>query len=403
MELASELWTLRRTLAGWQPPQIERLRGTLPIGGIRRLEERGDGATRRRSVGSRPFVGARRPCEEDDECEQEGKDEARHVRCGDRMYGIFRMMRRAAALLLTLLASCKNAGPMAKIEAVRDGLVADDAAKIKDATTGYPTCPDVPPAAVPAGQPGPRDKGCLSEIANGLGSKIGFRAPPVDQAAAATAALVLVRDGRGDWFVHADNWLTAIKTNKGSGQDALRLAVARKMAEASPRVGRAIEDEKTAADTLAAISSAIPGACATYQLIGAGTDPSKIPAELGADHAACVHKDLSRREGMGPSYGEGTFRALEGALALWRETERALRLGLSVAEPAAKSALEKKLAVIEPATQKIATKKVESAVAKQTVVALGDMHADAGVVLFRMKDAGADAAADAGQRGRDAK
>jgi hypothetical protein len=329
------------------------------------------------------------------------------------MYGIFRIMRRAARLLMLLFpmmtGACGNKGAMAKIDNVRDGLVADDAGKINEATSGYPTCPDVPPAAVPAGQPGPRDKGCLSEIANALGSKIGFRAPPVDQAAAATAALVLVRDGRGDWFVHADNWLAAIKTNKGTGQDALRLAIARKMAEAAPRVGRAIEDEKTAAEALAAIASSIPGACPTYQLIGSGTEATKIPAELSADHAACVHKDLTRREGMGASYGEGTFRALEGALALWRETERALRLGLAVADPPVKSALEKKLAVIESATQKIATKKVDSAVQKAAVVALGDMHADAGVVLFRVRDAGADGAAGAagdagaGQRGRDAK
>lgn len=321
------------------------------------------------------------------------------------MYGIFRMMRRAAGLLFMIVTACGSKGAMAKIDGVRDGLVADDADDIKKATSGYPTCPEVPPAAVPAGQPGPRDKGCLSEIANALGSKIGFRAPPVDQAAAATAALVIARDGRGDWFVHADNWLAAMKTNKGAGQDALRLAVARKMAEVAPRVGRAIEDEKAAADALAAIASAIPGACPTYHLLGAGTEPAKIPAELSPDHAACVHKDLTRREGMGASYGEGTFRALEGALALWRETERALRIGLASSDPAAKTALEKKLAVIEPATQKIATKKIDSAVAKQTVIALGELHAEAGVPIFRVKDAGADAAVEAGadQRGRDAK
>jgi hypothetical protein len=296
---------------------------------------------------------------------------------------------------------------MAKIDGVRDGLVLDDATKLKAVTEGYPTCPDLAPVAVPAGQPGPRDKGCLSEIANALGSKVGFRAPPVDQAAAATVALVLVRDGRGDYMASSDTWLAAIKSNKGTGADALRLAVARKMAEAAPRIGRAIEDEKTAVDVLAAIASAIPGACPTYQLLGAGTDPAKIPAELTADHAACVHKDLTRREGMGGSYGEGTFRALEGALALWRETERALRLGLASSEPPVRAALEKKLAAIEPATQKVATKKIDSTVQKQTVIALGEMHADAGVVLFRMRDAGADGAAgaassDGGQRGRDA-
>jgi hypothetical protein len=210
------------------------------------------------------------------------------------MYGIFRMMRRAGGLLLSmsvLLGACGSKGAMAKIDAVRDGLVADDADKIKEATNGYPTCPEIAPVAVPMGQPGPRDKGCLSEIASALGSKVGFRAPPVDQAAAATAALVIARDGRGDWFAHADNWLTAIKTNKGGGQDALRLAVARKMAEAAPRVGRAIDDDKAATEALAAIASAIPGACPTYQLLGAGTHPAKIPAELSADHAACVHND----------------------------------------------------------------------------------------------------------------
>ena len=284
---------------------------------------------------------------------------------------------------------------MAKIDALRDALVADDASKIKGATDGYPVCPDVAPVAVAPGQAGPRDKGCLSDIANALGSKMGFRAPPVDQAAAATTALVLVREGRGDYVAHADVWLGAIKTAKGSRADALRLATARKMAEAAPLVGRDIQEDKDAVATLAAITAAIPGACPTYQLVGAGNDPTKLPAELGPDHAACVHKDLSRREGKGPSYGEGTFRALEGALALWRETERALRIGLTVSEPAAKQTLEAKLATIETATQKNATKKLDATVSKQTVIALGELHADAGVVLFRVKDAGADGAADA--------
>ncbi len=315
------------------------------------------------------------------------------------MYGIFRIMRRVAASLAFLLvpllspAACK--GPMAKIDALRDGLASDDAAKIKGATEGYPTCPDAPPVAVAPGQPGPRDQGCLSDIANALGSKIGFRAPPVDQASAATAALVLVRDGRGDYVAHADTWLAAIKTAKGAGVDALRLATARKMAEAAPLVGRDIQEDKDAVTTLAAIAAAIPGACPTYQLVGAGNDPAKLAPELGPDHAACVHKDLARREGKGPSYGEGTFRALEGALALWRETERALRLGLDAADPAAKKTLEAKLATIEAATQKNATKKLDATVSKQTVIALGELHADAGVVLFRVKDAGADGAADA--------
>lgn len=286
---------------------------------------------------------------------------------------------------------------MAKIDALRDGLAADDTSRITSATRGYPTCPEAKPVAVAPGQPGPRDAGCLSEIANALGSKLGFRAPPVDQAAAATAALVLVRDGRGDWLAHADVWLGAIKTNKGAGPDALRLATARKMAEAAPLVGRDILEDEDAVATLAAISSAIPGACPTYQLVGAGADPATLPAELTPEHAACVHKDLSRREGKGPSYGEGIFRALEGALALYREAERALRLGLESADPATKETLASKLAVIEAATRKTTTKKLDANLAKETVIMLGDLHADAGIVLFRLKDAGAEAGAqDAG-------
>jgi len=290
---------------------------------------------------------------------------------------------------------------MAKIDAVRDALVADDQAKIDAATAEYPKCTDAAPVVVAPNQPGPHDKGCLTDIANGLGSKMGFRAPPVDQASAATAAVVLVREGRGDYLVHTDNWLVAIKTLRGPGGDALRLAVARKMAAAAPVVGSNIDDEKKAADALAAITGAIPGACLTYHLIGAGTDPAKIPVELSADHAACVQKDLTRREGMGASYGEGSFRALEGALSVWRETERALRLGVGVSDPAPRTALEAKLALIEAATQKIATKKVESLVQKQQVSAISELHAEAGVPIIRSKDAGADAAT--GQSGRDAK
>ncbi|MBX3262907.1 MAG: hypothetical protein KF782_24735, partial [Labilithrix sp.] len=107
------------------------------------------------------------------------------------------------------VAGCK--GPMAKIEAVRDALVTDDAAPIREATSGYPTCGDEPPVAVAVGKPGPRDAGCLSDIANALGSKQGFVPNPPDHAAATTAALVIMRDGRGDWLAHPDTWLGDLK------------------------------------------------------------------------------------------------------------------------------------------------------------------------------------------------
>jgi len=306
-----------------------------------------------------------------------------------RVGGLARLACVASVLMSGVLAgACK--GPMAKIDAVRESLEKDDAAAIASATEGYPACADAPPVALLPTQPSPRDTGCFAEIANALGSKKGFVAKPPDHAASTTVAIVLLRDGRGDWVAHVDDWLGSIKTGKGAGADTLRLAVARKMAEAAPRVGKKLEEEKDALDAMKAVASAIPGACPTYWLLGSGTDPSKIAAEHSADHAACVHRDLARREGPGSSYGSGTFRALEGSLALWRETERALRLGLASAAPAAKATLENKLKVIEPATQAIATKRIASASTPETVMMLGEVHADAGIPLWKGKDAGAD-------------
>lgn len=284
--------------------------------------------------------------------------------------------------------------PMAKIDGVRDALLKDDAAAIASAIGGYPACSDAPPVALSPAQESTRSTGCFAEIANALGSKRGFTQKPPDQASDTTVAVVLLRDGRGDWVAHSEDWLASLKNGKGAGTDALRMAVARKMAEAAPHVGKHIEEESAAEEAMVAVAAAIPGACPTYWLLGSGTDPAKIGAEHSADHAACVHKDLGRREGPGSGYGTGTFRALEGSLALWREAERALRLGLPNAAPAAKTVLEGKLATIEAATQRIDAKKVASAVANATVSMLGEVHADAGIVLW--KDAGADGGSDAG-------
>lgn len=301
----------------------------------------------------------------------------------------------ALPLFVLVLVGCK--GPMAKIDAVREALEKDDAAAVSSAVEGYPACADAPPVALLPTQPSPRDTGCFAEIATALGSKKGFQPKPPDHAAATTVAIVLLRDGRGDWVAHSDDWLSSLRSGKGSGVDALRLAVARKMAEGAPAVGRKIEDEKEAREAMKSVAAAIPGACPAYYLLGSGVDPSTIPAEHSADHAACVHKDLKRREGPGGSYGKGTFRALEGSLALWRETERALRLGLPSASPATKATLEAKLKVIEAATQAIAAKKIGSSAPDSTVVMLGDIHADAGIMLWKgAGDAGADGGADGG-------
>jgi hypothetical protein len=160
------------------------------------------------------------------------------------------------------------------------------------------------------------------------------------------------------------------------------------MVESAAAVGRKIEDEDAAAAATRAIVGAVPGACVTYWLVGSGA--TGIPLEHGPDHAACVQKDLARREGPGASYGAGTFRALEGALALWRETERALRVGLPAAHPRAKGVLEKKLAVIEAATRRVETRKVDATVPIAVLTQMGEAHAQAGVAIFKIKDAGAD-------------
>ena len=309
---------------------------------------------------------------------------------------MFPRMRRVAAGLVcvvgitsaVLTAGCN--GSMAKIDAVRGSLERDDAAAIASATEGYPACADAPPLALLPTQPSPRDTGCFADIANALGSKKGFVGRPPDHAAATTVAIVLLRDGRGDWVAHVEDWLGSVKTGKGSGPDTLRMAVARRMAEAAPRVGKKLEEEKDALEAMKAVAGAIPGACPTYWLLGSGTDPSKIAAEHSADHAACVHRDLARREGPGSSYGSGTFRALEGSLALWREMERALRLGLASTGPGAKAMIETKLKVIEPATQAIAAKRIASASPPEAVLMLAEVHADAGIALWKDKDAGAD-------------
>jgi hypothetical protein len=325
---------------------------------------------------------------------------SRMRRAASRPLFLFSLFALAAAAAVTL-AGCK--GPMAKIDAVREALEKDDAAAISSAIEGYPACADAPPVALLATQPSPRDTGCFAAIASALGSKKGFSPRPPDHAAAATVAIVLLRDGRGDWVAHSEDWLGALRNGKGSGTDALRLAVARKMAEAAPLVGRKLEDDKDALEAMKAVAGAIPGACPTYWLLGSGTDPSKLATEQSAEHSACVHKDLKRREGPGGSYGAGTFRALEGSLALWREAERALRLGLPNTAGAARATLEAKLKTIEGATQAIASKKIGTASPEATVVMLGDVHADAGIMLWKgAGDSGAEGGADGGAAGADA-
>lgn len=288
------------------------------------------------------------------------------------------VMRFVVLAGLAGLAACKSSGrgSMSKIDAEKEALVSGDAATIRAATAGYRVCEEQPYVAGKSVY----SEACLADIANALGSKEGFVVTPPDNAAAATAALVLLRDARGDAFTHLDTWLNDLRSTKGTGHDALRLAVAQKMEEAAPIVGKTIEGDEASRAAMKAVVGAVPGACNTYYLVANGAPLEKMPTPLTPDHSACVQKDLGRREGPGGMFGRGVPRALEGALSVWRETERALRQGLAVSDAATRSVLEKRLAVIEPATQAIKTKHDDAEKAlTDALKAIQAAHADAGL------------------------
>jgi hypothetical protein len=279
------------------------------------------------------------------------------------------MRRLLLVPLLAVVCSCK--GPMAKIEAVRDGLASDEVGQVKSATDGFPVCQE-PFSVLP-------EKGCFQEIAAAFGSKSGFNGKAPDQASAATVALVVVRERRGDWFSNADAWLGAIRTGTGAGIDALRLAVARQMAAAAPDVGKAIDDEKDTLPVMKAIGDAIPGACATYTALASGIDEKALPVEMMPDHSPCVQKDLGRKDGPGGTYGRGLFRAAEGAVALWKDAAAALREGLAAMGGTPRQTVDGKLTTIDAATAKVVLKKVPRD--DGWIKEMTNLHSDAGVPL----------------------
>jgi hypothetical protein len=272
----------------------------------------------------------------------------------------------------TVLGACAKAAP---IETLRTALTTDEASERNIALARYPRCPDLPPRAVFPGERSSQEDACFTAIAVAFGSKKGFRSNPPDQAAASTVAVVLMRDHRGDWFPESEPWLGALRDARGAGMDALRIAMARAMADAVSNVGLRIANDNQARAAMRAIAGAIPGACPTYALLGNGTDA--LAPELSAEHAACVQRDLERRDGKGARYGAGAFRALEGALALWRDAERALRVGLPHANEPTRRLVLRQLARIEAASLAMATPDLSDA---RTVPAtLIEAHVDAGV------------------------
>ena len=283
-------------------------------------------------------------------------------------------LTRLLPLGLLVALGCK--GPMAKIERLRDGLADDDASDIREAGEALPTC------KVPFTDP--PEKGCFREIATAFGSKSGFNLKQIDQAAAATIALVVTRDDHGDWAPAPDTWLASVRTGKGPGGDALRLAIARQMAAGATDVAKNMVDEKDAIKLLKVVGGAVPGACATYAALGNGMKAEDLPVAAMPDHSPCVQKDLERKDGPGGTYGRGTWRAAEGALALWKEEARALREGAATMSGKPKATLEAKLAAIDAASAKAGLKKVPRE--EGWIQEMAEIHGDAGV---SMSDAGA--------------
>jgi hypothetical protein len=272
--------------------------------------------------------------------------------------------------LLALLAGAGCKGSHGNLGALRDALSRGDAVSIGSATRDAPTCGTVDPAR---GAP----SACLGEIAAWLGSKTGFQVSPPDQAAAATAALVIARDGHGEWFVAPDAWIAALRTGQGAGADTLRLAMAAAIGEKAGPLARSLESDDDARALLRAVASSVPGACETYARLGAGDDVTAGPPERTADHSACVQKDLERASGPAEhgAYGAGLWRAAEGALALWRDAAKALHEGAAREDVEVRGALEASLARMDAALGRTGTKKLPPS-APAYVMGTGDVHQD---------------------------
>jgi hypothetical protein len=248
--------------------------------------------------------------------------------------------------LVTLASACAK-----KTESVRDALARDDVSAVKSIAS-VPEC-----GATETGRE--HAKGCLDALAKALGSREAFNVSNPDQAAAAAVAVLLVRERRGDWVLGDDTWIMAMKSAKGAGADALRLAVATRMCELAPRLGKKIDDDKEAASLVHDLGTAFPGACATYAAMPLDAAAlSAMPPAEHPDHAPCVQKDLARAGSLGVAYGYGVWRALEATTALWNDELRALHAGAALMTGAPRESLDRKLATIDEATARIALKRV---------------------------------------------
>ena len=309
-----------------QPPRRRRSGrpGGNGDGGGRRRSGGDDGGRRRRSgVRScrrrrRGFAMARRSGEQHDKAKTHRKETLGHARMFDEMRSSY------LALFFLAILGCKP-NAMSKIDAEKAALVSGDAARSARRQRGIRRAESSRTSRASA----VFQESCLVDIATGSARR-GLRRDPARQHRVGDSRAGAVRDSRGDAFTHPDTWLTRSKTSKGTGHDALRLAIARKMEEASPLVGKMIEGDEASRVALKAIVGAVPGACNTYYLVGNGAAIEKMPPPLHA-RSFGVRSEGSRSSRRAGRYvRHGIPRALEGALSVWRETERALRRAQAV-------------------------------------------------------------------------
>lgn len=274
-----------------------------------------------------------------------------------------RSPRFELAVLLVALPVVLACSKSSKMDALRDALATSSPDKLR--ALNLPACV--------ANEPG-KELVCLDDLANALGSRVGFSRAAPDHASAGAAAVIVFRDGRADGITGLEGWLGALRTGKGAAADALRLAVAERLASNASVMGKDLSSEADARALARVVASSVPGACVTYRLLGDGA--TSLPLESTPDHASCVQKDLERRDGPGGQYGEGIWRGAMGALTLWRETLRALRIGSSAMDDEGKRLLLAKVKILEDAS---AANRMPPAPPRGPAKYLADVHGDAGI------------------------
>jgi hypothetical protein len=286
-------------------------------------------------------------------------------------------MRVAVLLLLAPIAMAPAATGCQRdrvnIVALRDALA--QGSGLASATGGAPSCAMTAEAGARA------PEACLGEIATWLGSKTGFRYDAPDQASAATAALVVARDGKGEWVPAPDAWLFTVKSGSGVGADALRFAMAEAIAERAGSLPHLVQTDDDARALMRAVAASVPGACDTYARLGAGMDVNAGPPERTADHSPCVQKDLERATGPAEhgKYGTGLWRGAMGALALWREAGEALKEGVAHADEGVRGVLEAKVGRAEAVLGEVVPEPKAMAASSVNDFLLNGRHMDAGV------------------------